>query len=147
MHAMTHSPRACRGFGLIEVLVAILILAIGLLGLASLQTNGMRFNHSSYLRTQSTVLAYDILDIMRANRGSAGKSTTALGGAYVTDYADTHSGSEGSEADLQNWKQRLATVLPEGEGQIIQNAAEFTINVRWTERGGNPSVFSLITSL
>ena len=57
-----------RGFTLIEVLVALFVLAIGLLGLAMLQTTGLRFNTNSYTRTQATLLAYDIIDRMRTNR-------------------------------------------------------------------------------
>jgi type IV pilus assembly protein PilV len=148
MRTPRHNPGTVRGFGLIEVLVAVLILSIGLLGLASLQTNGMRFNHTSYLRTQATVLAYDIVDAMRANRGTAAKSETALGGAYQTNYTDgVPTGSSIAEADLRNWKTLLTTLLPTGRGQISQNGRLFTINVEWTERGGAPTVFSLVTSL
>ena len=60
----------CRresGFSLIEVLVALLVLSIGLLGLAALQAQGLRFNHDAYVRTQATNLAYDIVDRMRVN--------------------------------------------------------------------------------
>ncbi len=148
MRALTHNPAGSRGFGLIEVLVSILVLSIGLLGLANLQTNGMRFNHSAYLRTQTTVLAYDIVDAMRANRGAAGKLTTALGGAYLTDYTDSLPvGTTVAEADLRNWKTLLAALLPEGQGQITRNGNQFTINVKWTERGGTPTIFTLTTSL
>src|SRR3990172_9167298 len=55
------------GFTLMEVLVAVVVLSIGLLGLANLQTVGMKSNNSAYLRTQATLLAYDIADRMRAN--------------------------------------------------------------------------------
>jgi type IV pilus assembly protein PilV len=55
------------GFTLIEVLVAIIILAIGLLGLANLQTVSLRNNQSAYLRTQAVWLANDIADRMRSN--------------------------------------------------------------------------------
>ncbi|HLE93281.1 MAG TPA: type IV pilus modification protein PilV, partial [Sulfuricaulis sp.] len=56
-----------RGFSLIEVLVALLVLSIGLLGLAALQTTSLQYNTGSYFRTQATFLAYDIIDRMRAN--------------------------------------------------------------------------------
>jgi type IV pilus modification protein PilV len=65
-----------RGFSLIEVLVAMLVLAIGLLGLAALQTQGVRFNHDAFVRTTATNLAMDITDAMRAARtpdGSGGQ--------------------------------------------------------------------------
>lgn len=56
-----------RGFTMIEVLVALFVLALGLLGLAMLQTTSLRLNTNSYSRTQATFLAYDILDRIRAN--------------------------------------------------------------------------------
>ena len=62
-----------RGFSLVEVLVAMLVLAIGLLGLAALQTQGVRFNHDAYVRTSATNLAADILDAMRIARDASGE--------------------------------------------------------------------------
>jgi len=56
-----------HGFSMIELLVAVLVLAVGLLGLASLQTRSLQFNYSAYQRTQANILAYDIIDRMRAN--------------------------------------------------------------------------------
>lgn len=56
-----------QGFSLIEVLVSLLVLAIGLLGLAMLQTTGLHFTTNSYSRTQATYLAYDLAERMRAN--------------------------------------------------------------------------------
>ncbi|MEJ2108263.1 MAG: type IV pilus modification protein PilV [Acidiferrobacteraceae bacterium] len=56
-----------RGFTLTEVLIAVLVLAVGLLGLAGLQLAGMKSNHSAYLRSQATIVAYDLLDRMRAD--------------------------------------------------------------------------------
>jgi len=56
-----------RGFSLLEVLVALVVLAVGLLGLAMLQNLGLRLGHQSYERTQATVLIYEIVDRMRAN--------------------------------------------------------------------------------
>lgn len=59
--------RIQRGFSLLEVLIALLVLAVGLLGLAALQNMGLRFNHQSYERTQATILIEDMIDRMRAN--------------------------------------------------------------------------------
>ncbi len=56
------------GFTLIEVLIAVVILAGGLLGLAALQATTLRNNQSAYFRSLATQLAYDISDRMRSNR-------------------------------------------------------------------------------
>src|SRR5262245_8151399 len=68
--SMPPMMRSCRGFSLMEVLVAMLVLAIGLLGLSSLQAQSMKFNHDAFVRSQATILAYDIMDKMRADPGS-----------------------------------------------------------------------------
>ena len=65
-----------KGFTLLEVLVAVLVLAIGLLGLAGLQATSLRVNQSASMRSQATNLAYDMADRIRANRGAA------LAGSY-----------------------------------------------------------------
>lgn len=64
--ASTHRKPAV-GFTLIEVLVTIIIVSIGLLGLAGLQINGLRANMSSEARSKATLLASDIIERMRAN--------------------------------------------------------------------------------
>lgn len=56
-----------KGFTLVEVMVAVFVLAIGLLGIAGLQVTAIKSNHAAFLRTQSTQLAYDLADRMRAN--------------------------------------------------------------------------------
>lgn len=61
------SPRAMRGVGLIEVLIAVLVLAIGLLGVAAMQAAALRNSQSALERSQGVVNTYTILDAMRAN--------------------------------------------------------------------------------
>ena len=63
----TLQQHRCDGTSLIEVLVTLVILSIGLLGLAALQLNGLRSNTSAALRTASTLIAGDIIERMRAN--------------------------------------------------------------------------------
>lgn len=60
-----------RGVGLIEILVAVLILSLGLLGMAGLQANALKANQGSYTRSQAVMLSYYILDAMRADRSAA----------------------------------------------------------------------------
>ncbi len=56
-----------RGFSLVEVLVAVVLLSIGLLGLAKLQFWGVRHTGSAYFRTQATQIANEMVERMRAN--------------------------------------------------------------------------------
>ncbi len=69
LHTSAPSPARARqrGFSLLEVLIALLVLSIGLLGLAGLQMFSVKFVHQSYQRTQATLQLYDIIDRMRAN--------------------------------------------------------------------------------
>ncbi len=71
-----------HGFTLVEVLIAAFVLGIGLLGLAALQAQSLQFNFSAYQRSQATILAYDILDRIRANPSiaSINSYTQAIGG-------------------------------------------------------------------
>jgi type IV pilus assembly protein PilV len=71
-------PNRQHGFSLLEVLIALVILSIGLLGLAGLQTFSVKFVHQSYQRTQATLLIYDIVDRMRANGGGVAAGNYAL---------------------------------------------------------------------
>jgi type IV pilus assembly protein PilV len=64
---MKRRGRKARGFTLVEVLISVFVLSIGLLGLAGLQVTGLQNNHSAYLRSQATILAYDMAERMRAN--------------------------------------------------------------------------------
>lgn len=66
-HARRSEQTQQAGFSLLEVLIALLVLAIGLLGLAALQNVGLRLNSQSYERTQATILIDDMIDRMRAN--------------------------------------------------------------------------------
>ena len=65
------SAAAVRGVGLIEVLVAVLVLAIGLLGVAAMQATALRNSQSSLERSQGVMHVYTILDAMRANPNAA----------------------------------------------------------------------------
>lgn len=118
------------GFSLIEVLIALLVLAIGLLGLAALQAQGLRFNHDAYVRTQATNIAYDIIDRMRTDRTNAGAYTVAdPGGICSTTDADASN-------DLTCWYQALRDTLPGGSGAIAANGTAnfFDVTVRWIDR-------------
>ena len=78
MTARHPRPQRRNGFTLIEVLIALLVMSIGLLGIGKIMMLSARANDSALMRSQATALGYTILDAMRANRQAA------LSGAYIT---------------------------------------------------------------
>jgi type IV pilus assembly protein PilV len=129
-HTNFMQARRSRGMTLIEVLVALLIVSIGLLGLAALQANSLKFNHSAYLRTQATQLAYDMAERIRANRDDALINNTNYEIAFA-DAAPTATDIE--TRDLNTWLSQIAATLPNGDGEIARTANRFTISVRWLD--------------
>ncbi len=126
-----------RGATLIEVLVAMLVLSIGLLGLAGMQMTALKSNQSAYYRSQATVLAYDIIDRMRANR------TDALNGVYdialQNQACDPDLSPSGSLADkdVAEWLNSLSCLLsPDAQGSVVRNGRIFTISIEWNDKRG-----------
>ena len=119
-----------RGTTLIETLVALVVLSVGLLGIAALQMTSLRNNRGAHLRSQAQVMAYDITDRMRANR------TDALADAYVIALAATPTGAGLVLTDLQQWKNTLAATLPGGDGAIERDGDMFRITIQWTDSLG-----------
>jgi type IV pilus assembly protein PilV len=121
--------RSSAGFSLIEVLVAIVILAIALLGMAGLTAASMRGNNTAFYRSQATVLADDILDRMRSNVGPArgGQYNIAAGPVYVA--------GPGTMAlfDCEEWVNLVGTSLPGGIGTVSVLNDVATIRISWDE--------------
>ncbi len=124
------------GFTLMEVLIAVLILSIGLLGLASLQANGLRSNFSSYARSQAVILANDMADRMRANLTEAVAGTynvnATVAGAPDCAAAACNTADMASY-DIATWYTSLQNTLPQGTGTIVGNGTVFTISVMWDD--------------
>jgi type IV pilus assembly protein PilV len=106
------------GFSLIEVLIALLVISVGVLGVAGMQASGLRNNASAYHRTQANALAYDLLDSMRSNRAAA------LSG----EYAKAPPGDVQAAADLASWKASLFDLLPSGTGAVTCDTSSVSIN-------------------
>lgn len=152
------SPKPNRpyGFSLVEVLIALLVIAIGLLGLASLQARGLKFNHDAYVRSQATNMTYDIVERMRARRSPrhedwgwddatmppdpALELFTAAPPDPATDPCNPTDSAVGNE--LRCWNDALRAALPQGAGivnpgTIATNAADpnyYDITITWFDR-------------
>lgn len=128
-------PGRQRGLTLFEVLITLFVLSLGLLGLAGLQITGLRDNHSAYLRSQATVLGYDMADRLRADRNNA------LTGAYDIALADASpTGSSLADLEVAQWRTLLGQELPLGTGAVVRAGSLFTITVQWDDsKGANPA--------
>lgn len=163
MHIFHKSEPAYRrwhklqGFSLIEVLVALLVLSIGLLGLAALQTTSLKYNTDSYTRTQATLLAYDIIDRMRLNltgvsAGNYNVSTVAAAASKISAYNSCKGSAAGcgcnltgancstsnlATYDLGQWYERLAASLPDASSSLATISTPssnlVTITIQWKE--------------
>jgi type IV pilus assembly protein PilV len=128
------------GFTMLEVLVAIVVLAFGLLGLAGLQADGLRNNTSAYMRSQATLMAYDMLDRMRANMQAVESGDyDNLMGTTPTDPGCVTSGcsvAQMAQHDAYEWSQNLSEILPSGQGRVIGNGSGsiFSITVMWDDQ-------------
>ena len=139
-----------QGFSLMEILVTVIVLSIGLLGLAGLQMTGMRDNHSAYLRTQAVTLANDIIDRMRANQdiAKAGNYDIDIGTAAATPVAgctgtgaDNCSASDMATLDVSQWKTKLSELLPSGDGSVARTVSGsetmVTVTIQWDDSRGS----------
>jgi len=115
------SRRRDRGFTLIEVMVALLVLSIGLLGLAGLQVAALQNNQSAFMRSQATALAYDLADRMRSNVVGTISGNYDPANAAVVPTCRTTAGCTSQEMaanDLAEWNATIAANLPMGEGAV-----------------------------
>lgn len=123
--------KKARGVGLVEVLVTLLLLSIALLTLTTLQSRSLQYNQGAYFRSQANILAGDILDRMRNNRGlltsyNVTAATYDLEGDPVTGTL--------AAVDVDQWRRALATSLPDGQGGISCAATNIClITISWSE--------------
>ncbi len=131
-------PRFARvdrsaGFTLIEALVALIVLSVGLLGVAGLQLAGLRYTSSAASRTQASYLVNDMMDRMRANVKSA------RNGDYNVGYGGVISGTSVAATDVTAWLAEIALVLPAGKGKIVVDSTTnlASVSVQWIDSRGN----------
>lgn len=123
---------ACQqgGFSLIEVLISVLILAIGLLGAAAIQLNALKFTDSSTLLSQASFIAYDMMDRIRANP-EANYAVPNLTGVTIGT-----SLSVPRDQDLSDFASNIANFAGTTNGSgssIVINGRIVTITVQWCD--------------
>lgn len=149
---------ARRGFTLVEVLVALVVLAVGMLGLALLLVEGLQGSRTAIEHTQAVNLAADIAERMRANRAAASAYDTVEGtpeprlDAACEEAAGPCDPHAMAAHDLRLWMDHVAATLPDGRGsiEVAQHAADArrgTVTVRWARTGAAPATYALVVDL
>lgn len=138
--------REQRGDTMLEILVTIIVIAIGVLGAAALQVTTLKNLSSSHSATVAALVAEDLSERMRAN------PSAVLAENYVRDKApggftdcaaNPCDAAQLADYDLGTWWNQLTALLPSGKGEITRNAGTntFVITVRWDEdRSGSTGV-------
>lgn len=163
-----HKRSPQRGVSLIEVLVAVMIFSIGLVGLAGLLIMATHSNQAAYLRTQATFMAHNMADRMGANPvavwdGSYNSSGYPVATSVTTacDSTSPCTPDDVAAHDMQMWSTQLAAFLPNPSATISCSAANAgftpstsqygmrppyggtcTMTIQWVERGAGDTAHS-----
>ncbi|MGB1270710.1 MAG: type IV pilus modification protein PilV [Endozoicomonas sp.] len=128
---LSHQSGQSAGVGLIEVLVTLLVIAIGVLGMAGLHSRSLQYQQAAYIQSQATFLASDMLDRIQANRAQArtsnlyqvGLNQSVYSQCLQKDYPDScETGGCTPEQlavyDVLQWKFQLTCQLPGSQGSV-----------------------------
>jgi len=149
---------AGRGFTLVEVLVALVVLAVGMLGVAVLLVEGLQGSRSAVEHTQAVNLAADIAERMRSNRAAAAAYDTAEGtpeprvDAACEDAAGPCDPRAMAGHDLRRWLDDVAATLPDGRGAVeverrTADSSRGIVTIRWARTGAAPATYALVVDL
>ncbi len=144
------------GFSLIEVLVALLVLAIGLLGILVMQARGLQLNQAGYMQSQAMFMAEDIVERIRSNQTAIDSYSIDFEDAgddsagYCDSIGSACSDTEMAASDLLQWKTQLSNVLPQGDGRVeigatVGNLVPVTVQVQFFQ--GETYSYELETTL
>lgn len=123
--------RQRRGFAMLEALVALLICAMGVLGVVGLQGAMTRAQTSATFRAEASFLAQQLLGEMWTDRANLASYATASCGAACTD-----------------WQARVAARLPSGQSTVVvANTGVVSIEIRWTAAGESTNRFTMASSI
>jgi type IV pilus assembly protein PilV len=130
------------GFGLVESLVALVVVSVGMIGIASLYGQGLRAGTTALYRTMAVNLAADMADRIRVNR----RGRANYGGAGADNDCDPGGNTDCTAAemaahDVFEWQAQVGAQLPAGVGAVQYAGTTpptYTIRVTWTETAVGP---------
>lgn len=119
-------PRWCRGAGLLEVLVTVVVLSVGILGIAGLQFQSKQLQHEAIQRTYAAMLSHDILERLRANAGELPAAAVVVGGGTRGSEPTPNcigsavcTGFQLYQHDLWEWEQMMDGAAEVANGQSL----------------------------
>ncbi len=140
MNLGLQANRAQKGFTLLEVMIALVVFTVALLGLAGLQAASLRENQVAYLNTVATQLAYDMGERIRANPTAAANGdylVDSTSGSVAAPSVDCYTGSCGASeiaaTDAYEWLTAVEEKLPSGKGKVVSSGGLFTVTVMWDQ--------------
>jgi type IV pilus assembly protein PilV len=139
----TGGMQAGRGFSLVEVLIALIILSVGMLGIAGLYVQSMQAGRTSMFRHNAVTLAGDIADRIRANPagGTAYTAATGADNSCVNGGIDCLP-AEMAAHDIGLWQEQAEDSLPNGKVTVTvdtSNPPNYQISIGWDEPGESPT--------
>lgn len=130
-------PTLLKGMTLIEILISLVVLSLGLLGVAAMQGKAMQGSHDGYLYSQATALAYELAERIRVNNNAAydsgGMVSTLAGASTCESTTAPCTATQMASYDINSWLARVSA-LPSGRGKVSGTGGTNpvrTIIVQW----------------
>ena len=136
------------GFSLIESMVALVVVSVGMIGIAGLYGQGLSAGRTALYRTQAVNLAADMSDRIRENRlGGADYGGMPANNSCDPPAAVNCTPPQMAQHDLWVWTNQLAALLPNGTGTVqfvATSPPTYTIQVTWQETGLGAVNYSMV---
>ena len=136
-----------RGFSLVEVLIALIIMSVGMLGIAGLYVQSMQAGRTSMFRHHAVTLAGDVADRIRANPTAGAAYALAGANRNCVNQGENCSAADMAANDIFIWDAEAAASLPSGTVTVVFNNVptppEYTITVAWDEPGDDVLNYSV----
>ena len=136
-----------QGFSLVEVLIALIIMSVGMLGIASLYVQSMQAGRTSLFRHNAVTLAGDVVDRIRANRvaGAVYETPAGADNGCIPPAGATCSAPQMALQDILVWQLQATDTLPNGQVVVVFDNTvlppTYTITVTWDEPGLPPNTY------